>query len=78
MRKGKTESKPIVLTVRQADLVPQEIRLNPGFILKPSQHGVCWGMTAENPLSVTVIRGPGYYIAKEHSVLVAVGDGDFR
>jgi hypothetical protein len=35
-------------------------------------------VTIENPLRVTVARRPGYYIAKEDSTLVAVGDGDFR
>lgn len=76
--KGKIESEPVVLAVHRADPMQQEIRLKSSFTLKQSEHRVCWGMTAEDPLVVTVVRRPGYYIAKEDSTLLAVADGNFR
>jgi len=75
---GEIQSESIMLAVRRADPVQQEVRLNSSFALREHEHRICWGMTSENPLRVNVVRRPGSYMAKEDSTWVAVGDGDFR
>ena len=68
--KGRITSAPVLIHVRPSEPAPQGLRVNSGFVVKSIDGRTCWGLSAENPLRVTVTKRPGFYLGcKTRSLL---------
>jgi hypothetical protein len=39
---------------------------------------ICWGLSPENPLRVTITRRPGSFLGRKEVKFLAIGNEDFR
>ena len=68
--KGRITSAPVLIYVPAAEPAPQELRVNSGFVVKSIDGRTCWGLSAENPLRVTVTKRPGFYLGRKTASLL--------